>query len=88
MTLLAISHYRGGAIDEVTPLAKTLKAVYLKYGVAYQLGRFQTGPKCGRLVRYRTVRRFDGLWEGANNVCSRPRIPKGRHRDCKDRQED
>jgi hypothetical protein len=33
MTLLAISHYRGGTIDEVTPLAKTLKAVYLKYGL-------------------------------------------------------
>jgi hypothetical protein len=47
MTLLAISHYRGGTIDEVTPLAKTLKAVYLKYGVAYQLGRFQTGPNVG-----------------------------------------
>ena len=44
MTLSAISHYRGGAIDEVAPLAQTLKAIYLKYGVGYRLSRFQTGP--------------------------------------------
>ncbi len=47
MTLSAVSHYRGGTIDEVTPLAKTLKAIYLKYGVGYRLGRFQTGPNAG-----------------------------------------
>jgi hypothetical protein len=44
MTLSAISHYRGGAIDEVVPLAQTLKTIYLKYGVDYRLSRFQTGP--------------------------------------------
>jgi hypothetical protein len=32
MTLSAISHYRGGTIDEVAPLAQTLKAIYFKYG--------------------------------------------------------
>ena len=47
MTLSAISHYRGGAIDEVAPLAQTLKAIYLKYGVGYRLSRFQTGPNEG-----------------------------------------
>jgi hypothetical protein len=47
MTLSAISHYRGGTLDEVAPLAKTLKAIYLKYGVAYRLSRFQTGPNVG-----------------------------------------
>ncbi len=47
MTLSAISHYRGGSIDDVTPLAKTLKAIYLKYGVGYRLSRFQTGPNAG-----------------------------------------
>ena len=47
MTLSAISHYRGGTVDEVTPLARTLKAIYLKYGVGYRLGRFQTGPNEG-----------------------------------------
>jgi hypothetical protein len=47
MTLSAISHYRGGSIDDVTPLAKTLKAIYLKYGVTYRLSRFQTGPNAG-----------------------------------------
>jgi hypothetical protein len=47
MTLSAISHYRGGTIDEVAPLAKTLKGIYLKYGVRYRLSRFQTGPDEG-----------------------------------------
>jgi len=47
MTISAISHYRGGTIDEVAPFAKTLKAYYLKHGVAYRLSRFQTGPNAG-----------------------------------------
>lgn len=47
MTLSAISRYRGGAIEEVAPLAKTLKAIYLKYGVGYRLSRFLTGPNEG-----------------------------------------
>jgi len=47
MTLSAISHYRGGAIDAVVPLAQSLKAIYLKYGVGYRLSRFQTGPNEG-----------------------------------------
>jgi hypothetical protein len=47
MTLSAISHYRGGAIDEVAPLSRTLKAIYLKYGVGYRLSRFKTGPNEG-----------------------------------------
>ena len=47
MTVSAISHYRGGTIDEVTPVAKKLKAAYLKYGVTYRLSRFQTGPNAG-----------------------------------------
>jgi hypothetical protein len=47
MTIPAISHYRGGTIDEVAPLAKTLKAYYLKHRVAYRLSRFQTGPNAG-----------------------------------------
>jgi len=47
MTLSAISQYRGGAINEVAPLARTLKAIYLRYGVGYRLSRFQTGPNEG-----------------------------------------
>jgi hypothetical protein len=47
MTVSAISHYRGGSIDVVTPLAKALKAVYRNYGVAYRLSRFETGPNVG-----------------------------------------
>ncbi len=47
MTVSGISHYRGGSIDVVTPVAKRLKAAYLKHGVAYRLSRFQTGPNAG-----------------------------------------
>ena len=47
MTVSAISHYRGGTIDQVTPVAKRLKAAYLKHGLTYRLSRFQTGPKAG-----------------------------------------
>lgn len=47
MTVSAISHYRGGTIDVVAPLARTMKAVLLKHGVAYRLSRFQTGPDVG-----------------------------------------
>jgi hypothetical protein len=47
MTVSAVSHYRGGAIDEVAPVAAKLKAAYLKLGVAYRLSRFQTGPNVG-----------------------------------------
>lgn len=47
MTISAISHYRGGTIDEVTPVAKKLKAAYSKLGVGYRLSRFQTGPNAG-----------------------------------------
>ncbi len=47
MTLSAVSHYRGGTIDQVAPLAAQLKSAYLKHGVAYRLSRFQTGPYVG-----------------------------------------
>jgi hypothetical protein len=47
MTISAVSHYRGGTIDVVTPIAKALKAAYLKHGVAYRLSRFETGPNVG-----------------------------------------
>ena len=45
--MTSISHYRGGTIDVVAPVAKKLKAAYLKHGVAYRLSRFQTGPNVG-----------------------------------------
>ena len=47
MTLSAISYYRGGTADDVLPWARTLKAIYLKYGVGYRLGRVQTGANEG-----------------------------------------
>jgi hypothetical protein len=47
MTHSSVSHYRGGTIDEVLPLARALKAIYLKYGVVYRLSRFETGPNAG-----------------------------------------
>ena len=47
MTVSAVSHYRGGTIDQVTPCAKRLKAAYFKHGIAYRLSRFETGPNAG-----------------------------------------
>ena len=47
MTVSAISHYRGGTIDQVAPVARRLKAAYVKHGVSYRLSRFLTGPNVG-----------------------------------------
>ena len=47
MTISAISIYHGGTIDEVTPLARALKAKYQDYGIGYRLSRFQSGPNQG-----------------------------------------
>ena len=47
MTVSSISHYRGGTIDVVAPVAKKLKAAYLKHGIAYRLSRIETGPNVG-----------------------------------------
>ena len=47
MTISGVSHYRGGTIDEVVPLAKALKAAYRKHGIGYRLSRFETGPNVG-----------------------------------------
>ena len=47
MTVSAVSYYRGGAIEEVAPLAQRLKALYVKYGVGYRLSRVQDGPNKG-----------------------------------------
>ena len=47
MTMSAISHYRGGTIDVVAPVAKKLKAAYLKHGIVYRLSRFETGASRG-----------------------------------------
>jgi hypothetical protein len=47
MPVSAVSRYRGGTVEDVTPLAKTMKAVLLKHGVAYRVSRFQTGQNVG-----------------------------------------
>lgn len=47
MTVSAISHYHGGTIDVVAPLARRLKAAYLKHGITYRLSRFETSPNAG-----------------------------------------
>ena len=47
MTMSNISHYRGGTIDVVEPVARKLKAAYLKHGIDYRLSRFETGPNRG-----------------------------------------
>jgi hypothetical protein len=44
MTISGVSHYRGGTIDQVLPLAKALKSIYRKYGVGYRISQVQDGP--------------------------------------------
>lgn len=50
MTLSAISHYRGGTVEEIAPLARSLKDIYRKYGVGYRLSRLQTGADKGNWI--------------------------------------
>jgi len=57
--------YRGGTIDVVAPLANTLKAVYLKHGVAYRLSRFETGWLSCSTPTWRPMRK---RWQ----FCPRP----------------
>ena len=42
MTVSAVSFYRGGTVEDVTPLAKRMRAILLKYGITYQVSRVQT----------------------------------------------
>jgi hypothetical protein len=47
MTVSAVSFYRGGTMENVTPLAKRMKAILLKYGITYQVSRVQTDQTVG-----------------------------------------
>ena len=47
MSVSAVSRYRGGTVDAVTPLARRMKAVLQRHGVGYRVSRFQTGPNVG-----------------------------------------
>ena len=47
MPISGVSRYRGGTVDDVTRLAKTMKAILQKHGVAYRVSRFQTGQNVG-----------------------------------------
>jgi hypothetical protein len=47
MPVSAISHYRGGTVESVTPLARKMKAVLAKYGATYHASRFEAGPNAG-----------------------------------------
>ena len=55
MTVSVIGFYRGGKVEDVTPLARRMKAILLRHGVDYQVNRFQTGENVGDwlvIVRY------------------------------------
>jgi hypothetical protein len=47
MPVSAVSRYRGGTVEEVTALAKRMKAVLLRHGVGYRVSRFETGQNVG-----------------------------------------
>lgn len=50
MTISSISRYRGGTAEEVLPLARSLKAIYQRYGVGYRLGRVEGDVNAGDWV--------------------------------------
>ena len=56
MSVTVMTRYKGGTPDEVTPLAKKVKAIHQKHGAElYRVGRFRTGPNVGEwlvVVRY------------------------------------
>jgi len=70
MTVSAISHYRGGTIEVVAPVAKALKAAYLKHGIGYRLSRFETGPNAGDWLVIVT-------WDAAAQEAARADIGRG-----------
>ena len=47
MTVSAVSRYRGGTIDVVTPLARRMQAADARHGVLYRLSRFHAGANAG-----------------------------------------
>ena len=75
MTMSAISHYRGGTIDVVAPVAKKLKAAYLKHGIVYVLADL----KPAQIV---------AIGSPLCNTTNRSgcRVPTGLRRDCKVRE--
>jgi hypothetical protein len=88
MTISGVSHYRGGTIDEVVPLAKALKAAYLKHGIGYRLSRFETGPNVGDwfvVVQFADQAAYE---KAQAPVAQGPRNPTDLCRDCKDREAD
>ena len=56
MSVTVMTRYKGGTQDEVTPLAKKVKAIHQKHGAEiYRVARFHTGPYVGEwlvVVRY------------------------------------
>jgi hypothetical protein len=88
MTVSAISQYRGGTIDVVAPVAKKLKAAYLKHGVAYRLSRFHTGPNIGDwfvVVQYADETAYE---KAQAAIAQDPECQLAFCRDCKVREED
>ena len=47
MPILAVSTYQGGSVEDVTPLARRMRAILLKYGVSYRAGCVQTAQDAG-----------------------------------------
>ena len=86
MTPSAISHYRG-TIDEVAPMAQTLKTIYLKYAVGYRLSCFRRGPNEGvwcAIVAYAGA----ATYKKTQAFFLRPRIAAGFCRSREVRRED
>jgi hypothetical protein len=62
MTISAVSHYRGGTIDEVVPLAKALKAAYLNTGSGMRILRRVGLNRWWALLFFVPLLNLVGLW--------------------------
>jgi hypothetical protein len=85
MPVSAVSRYRGGTVEDVTHLAKTMKAVLLKHGVAYRLSRFQTGQNVGEWI---VVVQYADWMTYAKAQDSFAQDPDHSHRDLEGRDAD
>ena len=81
MTVSAVSHYSGGTIGEVVPIAKRLKAAYLKHGIVYRLSRFETGPNAGDwlvVVQFADQTTYENLHTAIAQGRETQKIPAGK----------
>lgn len=70
MSVRTVTHWRGGSLDEILPIARTAKAIWAKYGGDMQLGRAQFGPEVGQWVVMITFKDWEALGKAQQAISS------------------